>query len=129
MMEFINGVTKDWSNRPRSALQPFLLLLAPYAPHLAEELWNKSLASSDTTNSLTYEPWPAHDESLLIQESFNLPVQVNGKVRGTVEVPIEVSQEEAVKASLGQPNVSKFTEGKEIKKVIYVKGKILNLIV
>ena len=63
---------QDWPNRPRAALEPFLLLLAPYAPHLAEELWSRG----GHTSSLTYAPWPQHDESLLVQETVNLPVQV-----------------------------------------------------
>lgn len=70
-----------------------------------------------------------HDESLLVSDTMNLPIQVNGKVRGTVEVPRGVTQEDAVLMSLAQPNVAKFTEGKELKKVIFVPGKILNLIV
>jgi leucyl-tRNA synthetase len=62
MMEFMNAVYK-WPNRPRAALTPFVLLLAPYAPHLAEELWSRL----GNTQSLTYEPWPQHDEALLVQ--------------------------------------------------------------
>jgi len=125
MMEFVNGVTKDWPNRPRAALEPFILLLAPYAPHLAEELWSRA----GHTASLTYEAWPQHDEALLVQDSITLPVQVNGKVRGTVEVSRTVSQDDAVAAAMAAPNVTKFTEGKSLKKVIFVPGKILNLIV
>ncbi|GAX76478.1 hypothetical protein CEUSTIGMA_g3923.t1 [Chlamydomonas eustigma] len=125
MMEFINGVTKDWPNRPRAALEPFLLLLAPYAPHLAEELWSRGGHSG----SLTYKPWPQCDESLLVSDTLVLPVQVNGKVRGTVEVSVNIQQQEAVTTALANANVAKFTDGKTIKKVIFVNGKILNLIV
>jgi hypothetical protein len=71
MMEFVNGVLK-WSDRPRAALEPFLLLLAPYAPHLAEEMW----ASIGQRSSLSYSQWPQHDESLLVLDSINLAVQV-----------------------------------------------------
>lgn len=129
MMEFVNGVTKDWPNRPRSALRPFLLLLAPYAPHLAEELWSRSQPPGEAQGTLTYEPWPECDESLLVQETVALPVQVNGKVRATLEVSRSISQKDAVEAAQQAPNVLKFTEGKTVKKVIFVPGKILNLIV
>lgn len=74
MMEFVNGVLK-WGDRPRAALEPFLLLLAPYAPHLAEEMW----ASIGHSSSLTYSQWPQHDESLLVLDSINLAVQVGGR--------------------------------------------------
>eukprot|EP00878_Enallax_costatus_P022863 GHUV01024296.1.p1 GENE.GHUV01024296.1~~GHUV01024296.1.p1 ORF type:complete len:684 (+),score=223.68 GHUV01024296.1:356-2407(+) len=124
MMEFINGVYK-WDNRPRAALEPFVLLLSPYAPHLAEELWSR-LGHPQT---LAYEPWPECDELLLVVDTINLPVQVNGKMRGTVEVSVSADQPAAVEAAMGLNSVKKFTDGKEIKKVIYVPGKILNLIV
>ncbi|KAG2500715.1 hypothetical protein HYH03_001480 [Edaphochlamys debaryana] len=125
MMEFVNGATKDWKNRPRAAMEPFLLLLAPYAPHIAEELWQRC----GHADSLTYAPWPAVDESLLVVDSVTLAVQVNGKTRGTVEVGVAAPQDEVVAAALANANVAKHTGGKELKKVIYVPGKILNLIV
>ncbi|GFR47432.1 hypothetical protein Agub_g9152 [Astrephomene gubernaculifera] len=125
MMEFVNGATKTWSNRPRKALEPFLLLLSPYAPHLAEELWSRCGHPA----TLAYEPWPTADESLLAVEEVNLPVQVNGKTRGTVVVAAAAPQEEALAAALAAPNVSKHVGGGSIKKVIYVPGKILNVIV
>jgi leucyl-tRNA synthetase len=75
MMEFVNGVQK-WDTKPRAALEPFLLLLAPYAPHLAEELW----AGLGHGSSTAYEAWPLHDESLLVLDSINLAVQVGAPV-------------------------------------------------
>ncbi|KAF5837837.1 hypothetical protein DUNSADRAFT_3800 [Dunaliella salina] len=124
MMEFMNAVYK-WPNRPRAALEPFVLLLAPYAPHIAEELW----AKLGHTESLTYAPWPQYDEALLVQDVVKLPVQINGKVRATLEVPRDIVQDDAVQAAVAAPNVAKYTDGKAIKKVIFVPGKIMNLIV
>ena len=72
MMEFVNAANK-WDNRPRAALEPFALLLAPYAPHVAEELWAK-LGNNDT---LAYSPWPESDPSLLVEDQVTLPVQVS----------------------------------------------------
>jgi hypothetical protein len=88
MMEFVNGVYK-WDSRPRAALVPFVLLLAPYAPHVAEELWERLGGSSgggggSSAGSLTYESWPQHDEALLVVDTVNLPVQV-GLGIGVVE--------------------------------------------
>lgn len=71
MMEFMNAATK-WQNRPRAALEPFILLLAPYAPHIAEELWAK--CGHDTT--LAYASWPCYDPALLVEDEITLPVQV-----------------------------------------------------
>ncbi|KAI3433717.1 hypothetical protein D9Q98_003525 [Chlorella vulgaris] len=124
MMEFVNGAYK-WEARPRAALEPFILLLAPYAPHLAEEMWTEL----GHTGSLAYEPWPEADEGLLVQSSYTLPVQVNGKMRGSVEVPVETNQDDAVAAAQTIAAVSKQLDGKPIKKVIFVPNKILNLIV
>ncbi|BDA40495.1 Leucine-tRNA ligase [Coccomyxa sp. Obi] len=124
LMEFVNGAFK-WEQVPHSVLEPFVLLLAPYAPHLAEELW-QVLGHTDT---LAYEPWPIHDEQLLVSDTFNLPVQVNGKLRGTVEVSKDISQEDAEKAGRDVAAVSKFLEGKSVKKVVFVPGRILNFIV
>ena len=124
MMEFINGAYK-WETRPKEALRPFILLLAPYAPHMAEEMW----VELGGEGSLTYEPWPAVDESLLVEDTVKLPVQVNGKTRGTVELPKDCDQDAALEAAKALGPVAKQLEGKEVKKVIFVPGKILNLVV
>ncbi|KAK9814523.1 hypothetical protein WJX72_007308 [[Myrmecia] bisecta] len=124
MMEFVNAANK-WQSRPCTALEPFVLLLAPYAPHLAEELW-QVLGHQE---SLAYATWPEYDPALLVDDNINLPVQVNGKLRGTIEVPKDISQEEAVALAAGLPAVVKITEGKPPKKTIFVPGRILNFIV
>ena len=123
MMEFVNAAYK-WDSYPRSVFKEFVLLLAPYAPHLSEEMW-QSLGGDDT---LAYEPWPECDESLLIESSVNLPVQVNGKVRGKIEVPKGCTQEEAMDMAMHIGSVSKQLEGKNVKKVIFVQDKILNIV-
>jgi leucyl-tRNA synthetase len=76
MMEFTNFFTK-LDRRPRAVLEPFVLLLSPFAPHMAEELW-QALGHAKT---LAYEPWPKYDEALLVESTIVLPVQINGKVR------------------------------------------------
>jgi leucyl-tRNA synthetase len=124
MMEFVNGAYK-WETRPKEVLRPFVLLLAPYAPHLAEEMWQ---VLGGGAGSLTYEPWPEADESLLVEDTIKLPVQVNGKTRGTVEVPKGCDQGTAVAAAQALTTVQKQLDGKELKKVIFVADKILNLV-
>ena len=124
MMEFTNAATK-WDTAGRALLEPFALLLAPYAPHIAEELW----AQLGHARSLTYEPWPVADERYLVRTSVSIAVQVNGKLRATVEVPVDADEEAVAAAAMGQAAVVKFTEGKQVRKRIYVPGKIFNIVV
>eukprot|EP00958_Prasinococcus_capsulatus_P001582 scaffold140_cov565-Prasinococcus_capsulatus_cf.AAC.20 len=124
MMEFINAANK-WETKPRGALEPFAILLAPYAPHVAEEMWFRM----GHTESLTYEPWPQVDETVLVEDSITIGVQVNGKVRGQIEIPKDADKETAIMAAKAVENVNKFLEGKEVKKEIWVPGKILNIVV
>src|SRR5437660_10408509 len=93
MMEFANFLTK-LEDRPRSALQTLVLLLSPFAPHLCEELWS-ALGHSDT---LAYETWPAYNEALTRSELIEVPVQINGKLRGKVTVSADID-EDGVKAA------------------------------
>ena len=124
MMEFVNAATK-WDNCPRSVLEPFALLLAPYAPHVAEELWSR-LGHPD---SLAYAPWPAFEERHLVQSTVRVAVQVNGKMRGTVDVAADASEEQVVAAAVGAEGVAKWLEGTTVKRRIYVAGRLLNLVV
>ena len=124
MMEFVNAATK-WDTCPQSVLEPFALLLAPYAPHVAEELWSRMGHSE----SLTYASWPAYEERHLVQSTVRVAVQVNGKMRGTVDVPANASEEQVVDAAVGAEGVSKWLEGMTVKRRIYVQGRLLNLVV
>mmetsp|Transcript_21063 Transcript_21063/g.63390 ORF Transcript_21063/g.63390 Transcript_21063/m.63390 type:complete len:1009 (+) Transcript_21063:168-3194(+) len=126
MMEFVNAATKWPAPRPAAALKDFVVLLSPYAPHIAEELWGQ-LGHSGT---LAYHPWPVHDPALLVETTVNLPVQVNGKMRGAIQVDKGISQDDAMAAALAElDNVRTQTEGKEIQKVIFVPGRIMNIMV
>ncbi|XP_057537136.1 leucine--tRNA ligase, chloroplastic/mitochondrial isoform X1 [Amaranthus tricolor] len=123
MMEFIN-VAYKWDRHPRSIFEAFVLLLSPYAPHMAEELWFR-LGNS---NSLAYEPFPKANPAYLKDSKIVLPVQVNGKTRGTIQVEETCSEEEAFKLASTDEKLSKYIDGKMIKKKIFVPGKILNVI-
>jgi leucyl-tRNA synthetase len=106
-------------------VEKLVLCLAPFAPHLAEELWqvvgHEACAAENA--------WPAFDPVFCVDEVVEIAVQVNGKVRGRIELSREADEKSALEAAQGDPNVQKFLEGKTLKKVIYVPAKILNLIV
>jgi leucyl-tRNA synthetase len=110
---------------PLEAAKALTLLVSPFAPHLGEELWER-LGGKE---SLAYAPWPTFDPALVKDDVLEIGVQVNGKVRGAIELPVDASQDAALEAARAVANVGAHLEGKTIKKVIYVPGKILNLIV
>src|SRR5262249_18927575 len=122
MMEFSNHLTR-LPARPRSVLETFVLVLAPFAPHLAEELW-QGLGKKPT---LAYEPWPVYDPALIAEDQLEVPVQVNGKVRARVTVAAKASADELKSAALGEPRIRELLQGKEIQKIIVVPGKLVNI--
>ncbi|MCW5830802.1 MAG: leucine--tRNA ligase [Deltaproteobacteria bacterium] len=124
MMELVNDLTGR-TERPRRALETLTLILAPFAPHIGEELWSR-LGHQE---SLAYEPFPAWSEAHLVDATATLVVQVNGKLRARLEVP-RGSTEEAVKQlALADVSVARAVDGKPFRKVIFVPDKILNLVV
>ena len=124
MMEFANFLTKE-EVRPRSALDTLVLLLSPFAPHLAEELWR----TLGHTQTLAYEPWPGYDPALLKAEEIEIPIQINGKLRSKVTVPAGIDQASLEQAALADEKVRGLIEGKKVKKVIVVPGKLVNIVV
>ena len=124
MMEFVNHVTK-LEARPRAVLEPFVLLLAPYAPHVGEELWR----ALGHTTTLAYEPWPAWDPALTKADEIEVPVQVNGKVRARLRVPAEIGDKELEAAALADEAVKAQTAGKTVKMVKVVPRKLVNVVV
>ena len=124
MMTFVNEITAC-ENRPREILEPFCLLLAPYAPHLAEELW-KHLGHE---SSLMWESFPEVDEKWLVISSVEVPVQINGKVRTRIEVATEITEEEIRQVVLADERVQEYTEGKELAKFVWIPGRMVNLVV
>jgi leucyl-tRNA synthetase len=110
---------------PREAAEALVLMLAPFAPHIAEELWER-LGHAE---SLTYAPWPAFDAALCEDAEVEIGVQVNGKARGVLKLAKDETQENAVAKALADARVSAHTDGKTLAKIVYVPGRILNLIV
>jgi leucyl-tRNA synthetase len=124
MMEFTNFFTKQ-SVRPHSAMEQFVLLLSPFAPHIAEELWE--LLGHE--NTLAYEPWPQYDEALTKDASIEIPVQILGKLRGKVVVPADSDQATLIAAARADSRIAELLKGKEIVKTIVVPGKLVNFVV
>jgi leucyl-tRNA synthetase len=124
MMEYVNHLNK-LAVRPRVALEPLLLLLAPFAPHLAEELW-QVLGHPQT---LAYEPWPTFDPAQLVVSQIELPVQVNGKVRGKLVVAADADDQAIQAAAAADSRIQDVLKGKTIKKVIIIRGKMISFVV
>jgi leucyl-tRNA synthetase len=110
---------------PRRAVEDLALIVSPFAPHLGEEIWSRLGHGS----SLAYEPWPQFDPAILREDTVEIGVQVNGKLRGVIKLAVDADEASAHEAALAEPRVAASLEGKTVKKVIYVKGKILSFIV
>ena len=111
--------------RSCAVLEPLVILLAPFAPHIAEELWHR--LGHDT--SVTVAPWPEYDEKYLVEDSVKYPVSFNGKVRYTLTLPASATKEEVEAAALADPSAAKWLDGKTVRKTIVVPGKIVNIVV
>jgi leucyl-tRNA synthetase len=130
LMEFNNYLVKarttPVAHTPAwdEAIETLLLLLAPSAPHITEELW----ARLGKSYSIHQQPWPQWDEALAADEVITLPVQVNGKVRARLQVPADVTEEQARELALADERVQRHIAGKQVKKVIYVPGRLVNIV-
>ena len=130
MMVFVNEANA-WQSRPLSVMRPFLQLLAPFAPHLAEELWARLHATfGQRAPSLSYAPWPAFDASLLVEDTVEIPVQVNGKLRDVIRVAADADIATIEAAARAAGKVTPFLEGRTLKKVIVpAKRNVVSLVV
>lgn len=133
LREFYNGFT---SFKPadagdhfalKEAVQAFVVMINPIMPHLAEELWLH--VEGETAQSLTIQSWPKYDEKLLVSDTINIGVQVNGKVRATITLPANADQDKAQEVALAEEKVQKAMDGKTLRKFIYVPGRIVNVVV
>jgi leucyl-tRNA synthetase len=124
MMSFVNEATSA-ATLPKELLRTFCQVLSPYASHLAEELWERLGGQGLVCQT----GWPAHDDALCVDDTVSLGVQVNGKRRDEISVPTGASDDEVQAIALASPTVQKFMEGKPAKKVIVVKGRLVNIVV
>lgn len=122
-MVFINDCYKA-EKINQSYIEGFVKMLAPIAPHIGEELW--SILGHEGT--ITYQPWPSYDAELLEGDVVEIVVQVNGKVRAKLEIPKNASKEEMEQFAFENENVQQAIEGKDIKKVIAVPQKLVNIV-
>lgn len=106
------------------AIRNLILLIAPFMPHVAEELWERTGGEY----SVHTQAWPKFDEQLAADEMVTVVVQVNGKVRARVELPVTISEEDAQTAAMSEQNVRRFLEGKEVQKIVYVPGRLVNIV-
>jgi leucyl-tRNA synthetase len=124
LMELTNAANK-WPALPREVAETLLLLLAPMAPHIAEELWQRL----GHEQSLAYEVWPEADPEYLKQDTLKIPVQVNGKMRGQIEIDRDAEEQEVLELARRDANVGRYLQGKDLKRAIYVRGRIVNFVV
>ena len=124
MMILVNALEKE-EKINEEEYEKLLIILSPFAPHITEELW-ESLGHKE---SIFKEKWPEFNPELIKDETINLIIQVNGKLRDTLEVPSDISEDEAREKALNSEKIKKWTENKEIKKVIFVKGKLINIVI
>lgn len=123
LMVFVNEAYKV-GDLPVEYMKGFVKMIAPIMPHMAEELWSQ-FGESDT---ITYQPWPTYDPKALVEDEVEMIVQVNGKVRAKIKMAKDTDRDEAQQLALANEHVKKFTDGKDIKKVIVVPNKIVNIV-
>ena len=124
LMVFVNEAS-NWDLRPLSVMKDFLLLLVPFAPHIAEELYSKA---NRQEGSIAYYSWPIFDEKYLVETSIEMAVQVNGKVRDRLQLPADIESSKIEEIALHSENVKRHIEGKKVKKVIVIPGKLINIV-
>lgn len=125
MMEMVNAIYKSEKPIAKKDMESFVKLLSPLAPFVAEELWEKL----GHTETITYAPWPTYDESLLVKNDMEIVVQILGKKRASLIVPVDSTQDEILKSAQQEPRIQDLLNGKEIIKVIYVPGRLMNIVI
>ena len=123
-MVFVRDICKG-EPLPRASAEAFLLLLSPFAPHIAEELW-EYLGNAP---SIALQPWPAYDPALIVKEEMTIPLQVNGKLRSKIVVPADASKEAILAVAQKDEKVAEWLQGATLRKVIYVEKKLVNFVV
>ena len=126
LMALVNDFYANGASR--GDMKALVLMLSPFAPHICEEMWEQMGFAAETGTMACQQPWPAYDESKTIAATVEMAVQVQGKLRGTIQVALDSDQETVVAAAKENEKVAKFLEGMEIVKVIHVPNKLVNLI-
>jgi leucyl-tRNA synthetase len=124
MMEYMNAVRRGERTAHRAEVEPLVQLVAPFAPHVAEEIWERF----GHTKSVFDSGWPVYDEALAAESLVTMAVQVAGKTRGTIQVPKDATQDAAMQVAMSDPGIAKFVTG-TAKKIIFVPGRLLSIVV
>lgn len=125
LIELTNHLTKAYPDgAPRSVVEPLVLMLAPLAPHITEELWERL----GHTTALAHGPFPVADPALLVDESVEYPIQVKGKVRSRIQVPADADQASIEAAALADEKIAALLEGNAPRKIIVVPGRMVNIV-
>jgi len=124
LMIFCNGLISS-PQQNRQQLKIFVLLLSPFAPHVGEELWQRL----GCPTSLAFEPWPQYDEKKLVTETYQMPVQINGKVRDNITIPQGSDQDQTFAIAIKSPKIKKHLNDRNIVKVVFIRNKIMNIVV
>jgi leucyl-tRNA synthetase len=128
MMIFVNAFT-NVETIPLSTIRAFLILLNPFAPHITSELWEQlSRRFGDLPEDITEQSWPAYDERLLVEDEVEIVVQINGKLRDRIKMPMAATEEELKTAALARPNIQERIAGKTVRNVIVVPKKLVNIV-
>jgi len=128
IMEFMNELQSYKGNNTKllkEAIENLILLLSPFTPFIADKLWNEIGNKGFTIQ----QKFPEHDEEALIEKTKEIPVQINGKMRGKITIPLDAEEELVIKTAIENESIKKWIEGKNIVKTIFIKGKILNIVV
>jgi leucyl-tRNA synthetase len=129
MMIFVNAFT-NVEIIPLSTMRAFLILLNPFAPHIASELWERLNAEfGDAGGDITKQSWPAYDERLLVEDEVEIVIQVNGKLRDRIKMPLVATEEELKSAALSNPRIQERIADKTVRRVIVVPKKLVNIVV
>jgi leucyl-tRNA synthetase len=123
-MILVNEMDKQ-EKIPITNYKLLITLLSPFAPHITEELWEML----GNKKSIHLQPWPKYNKELAKEKEIELVIQINGKVRDRIEVPVDISEEEAKKIASESKKIKKWIKGKKIKKIIFVKGKLVNVVI
>lgn len=132
LMIFVNKMSESADNRTSDNFKMLLLLLAPFAPYLSEELWQNYIVQRpefNAQNSVHNQPWPKYDPKQIKEKFIYLIIQINGKVRDKIEVEADILEKKATVLVLHREKIKKWTEGKKVKKVIFVPGKLINIVI
>ena len=124
-MEFVNEVSSMNEAPDKETIEAFIVAIAPFAPHFAEELWQRT----GHQPSVFLQKWPTWDETYTTADTVTVAVQINGKLRGTILVKAEAPEETVLEAATKDPTITRYLDGKQIRKKVYVKNRILNLVV